>query len=111
MSIYVNLMFNHNKHGFCLIHRILGKQIEVSKSTWKDRGGGKGSGFIKSKVKKFICPDKNRLPEVPIIAPMVNNHATSPISRHVAGQENQGTDSRIFYLGISENAAASGGKD
>ena len=41
-----------NKHGFCKTHKILGKQIEVSKSSWKDRGKGKGFDFIKSNVKK-----------------------------------------------------------
>ena len=42
-----------NKQGFCLTHRILGKQIEVTKSTWKDCGGGKGYGL-------WICEIKSQ---------------------------------------------------
>ena len=71
-----------NKHGFCKTHKILGKQIEVSKSSWKDRGKGKGFGFVKTKVKKFICSKRN----VPVVSQIShsNNHATSSITSRLA---------------------------
>ena len=99
----------HNKHGFCRTHRTLSKQIEVTKSTWKDRGGGKGFGFVKSKVKKFICPDKNKSPVTPLNIPMFDNYSASNISRHVGqGRENNENihTSRKFHSGISDNIAA-----
>ena len=66
-----------NKHGFCKAHRILGKQIEIPKSVWKDRSGGRGFGFVKTKVKKYICPLKNSALVAPNIYPS-NIHSTSP---------------------------------
>ena len=67
---------NFNKHGFCTTHRTLGKQIDVSKSIWKERSGGRGFGFVRTKVKKFICPLRNSAPVAPQNYPK-NNHATS----------------------------------
>ena len=99
----------HNKHGFCRTHRTLSKQIEVTKSTWKDRGGGKGFGFVKSMVKKFICPDKNKSPVTPLNIPMFDNYSASNISRHVGqGRENNENihTSRKLHSGISDNIAA-----
>ena len=76
-------IFDHHNQSFCITHRILRKQIEVAKSTWKDHGGGEGYGFVTSKVKKFICPDKNKLPAIPVNVAILDNHTTSHISRHV----------------------------
>ena len=56
---------------------LLGKQIEISKSVWKDRSGGRGYGFVKTKVKKYICPLKNSALVAPNIYPS-NIHSTSP---------------------------------
>ena len=65
-----------NKHGFCTVHRILGKQIDVMKSIWKERSGGRGFGFVRTKIKKFICPLRNSAPVAPHNYPG-NNHTTS----------------------------------
>ena len=65
-----------NKHGFCTVHRILGKQIDVMKSIWKERSGGRGFGFVRTKIKKFICPLRNSGPVAPHNYPG-NNHTTS----------------------------------
>ena len=84
------LACEHKKHGFCRTLRTLSKQIEVTKSTWKDHGGGKGFGFVKSKVKKFICPDRNKSPVTPFNFPSLENQSTSHVSRHVGhGWEKQ----------------------
>ena len=88
---------------------MLGKQIEVAKSTWKDRDGGKGTGFVKSKVKKYICPDKNKLPVKPPDIPTLDNLATSGINRNVGQGVGKGGDtSRSFHSRISESNSDAG---
>ena len=77
----------YNKHGFCKVHKILAKKIEVTQSNWKERGGGKGYGYVRTKVKKFICPLRNTVPVVQNNYPCGDNHTTSSISNliHDAG--------------------------
>ena len=70
----------------------------------------KGYGFVKSKVKNFICPDKNKMSAMPVNVPLLDNHTTSHISRHLGqGWDNLDRISRNFYSWISESNAA--GKD
>ena len=41
------------KRGVCMMHVVKGeKYVEVSK-TWKDRGGGRGYGFVTQRRVKF----------------------------------------------------------
>ena len=43
------------KRGKCLLHNVDGvKYTEVAKK-WKDRGGGKGYGFITTRTVKYRC--------------------------------------------------------
>ena len=44
--------------GFCRQHKLIGEVRYVSKDTWVDRGGGKGYGKKKVKVKKYICTSR-----------------------------------------------------
>ena len=68
-----------NKHGFCKTHRLLGFSREVTQSKWEDRGGGRGYGNVKRKVKKFICPARSKVPAGPSISTWINaaNHKSA----------------------------------
>ena len=90
----------HNKHGFCKTHKVIGRQIEVTSSSWKDRGKGRGFGFVKSKVKKYICPSRN-LPVVPTISTS-NIHATSNMTSRLAmrgGENSKSSRTNILRSG------------
>ena len=45
----------YDKNGFCSFHQMTGIRFEVTEQKWKDRGGGKGFGFVRKKVKKYRC--------------------------------------------------------
>ena len=43
------------RRGVCLLHNTRGeKYVQVSKN-WKDRGGGKGYGFVTTRKVKYKC--------------------------------------------------------
>ena len=48
-----------NSDGFCTTHLELGTAVKISKQVWRDRKGGKGFGWLKTKAQKFICRRKN----------------------------------------------------
>ena len=60
------------------------RPFKGASSSWKDRGKGKGFGFVRSKIKKYICPSRN------IIIVPGYNHSTSTSSSRLAlpGQDN-----------------------
>ena len=62
-----------NKHGFCKTHRLLGFTREITVYKWEDRGGGRGFGNVRRKVKKFICPAKSKAPTGPLISTWINS--------------------------------------
>ena len=57
-----------NKLGMCMLHNVLGIPREVTKTEFKNRGGKKGWGPVKTKVKKYICLSKKKVPVAPNIA-------------------------------------------
>ena len=44
-----------SRKGYCKEHDYQAKKVAVSSKSWKDRGGGKGYGWVTKKVNKFIC--------------------------------------------------------
>ena len=44
-----------NRKGYCEEHRCQGKRVTVSSKKWKDRGGGRGYGYVTQRVTRFIC--------------------------------------------------------
>ena len=44
-----------DRKGYCKEHNYQAKKVTVSSKKWKDRGGGKGYGYVSQKVTKFIC--------------------------------------------------------
>ena len=53
----------YDKNGFCSFHQMTGIKFEVTEQKWRDRGGGKGFGFVRRKVKKYRCRRLNTGPE------------------------------------------------
>ena len=57
--------------GYCLTHECNSKKINVSAKVWKDKGGGKGFGYVTTKKIKYICEigsiSTNRFSEIPEI--------------------------------------------
>ena len=58
-----------SKKGFCQTHSCLTKSVTVTSKKWRDRGGGKGFGFVQTKVKKFVCKAENPSTRSPDIDP------------------------------------------
>ena len=46
------------KKGYCLSHGVTAKKISVSGQKWKDRGNGRGFGYVTSKTTKYLCNGK-----------------------------------------------------
>ena len=44
-----------NRKGYCKEHNYQAKKVAISSKSWKDRGRGKGYGWVMQKVNKFIC--------------------------------------------------------
>ena len=44
-----------SRKGYCKEHDYQAKKVAISSKSWKDRGGGKGYGWVTKKVNKFIC--------------------------------------------------------
>ena len=54
------------KKGYCSFHERQIEKISVTSKKWKDRGGGRGFGYVTRKTTKFICklrsePNKSNL--------------------------------------------------
>ena len=48
----------------CKNHGTTSKKISVQSQKWKDRGGGKGFGFVTKHVTRYICTARKSLPIV-----------------------------------------------
>ena len=46
---------NFNRKGYCVTHQVTGKKTTVTSKVWKDRGGGRGYGYVARKVTKYLC--------------------------------------------------------
>ena len=58
------------KNGMCQQHRIMSTKINVTRKVWKDRGAGRGYGYVSKKVSKRICRARNTRPVVSQISTM-----------------------------------------
>ena len=52
------------KDGLCKTHNCMTKKVTVTAKKWKDRGKGRGYGYVNSKVTKNICMMRNEAPTV-----------------------------------------------
>ena len=43
------------RRGFCQTHNCHTESISVTSKKWRDRGGGRGFGYVSVKVKKYVC--------------------------------------------------------
>ena len=46
---------NINRKGHCNTHGVKAEKTRVSTTKWKDRGGGRGFGYVTTKSTKFYC--------------------------------------------------------
>ena len=51
------------RKGYCNTHGDQAEQRVISSQVWKDRGGGRGYGYVTRKVKKYVC--KKRVITIP----------------------------------------------
>ena len=56
----VNSLCMYDTNNFCSYHGRLGQKRTLTKTLWKDRGGGKGYGWVKRRVTEFTCPDRKQ---------------------------------------------------
>ena len=47
-----------NEVGMCGVHNCKMRQIKIPTKKWRDRGKGRGFGYVKVMVTKFICSEK-----------------------------------------------------
>ena len=47
-----------DRKGYCKEHNYHAKKVTVSSKKWKDRGGGRGYGYVHSTTKKFQCDSR-----------------------------------------------------
>ena len=66
-----------SKKGFCQTHSCLTNSVTVTSKKWRDRGGGRGFGFVQTKVKKFVCKAKNLSTRSPDIIPGSDNMSST----------------------------------
>ena len=50
------------KEGVCINHGTTSTKIVVPSKKWKDRGVGKGFGYVTTRVTKYICTARKSLP-------------------------------------------------
>ena len=43
------------KKGVCQEHLVPGKKLVIPSKVWKDRGGGRGFGYVSKKSTRYIC--------------------------------------------------------
>ena len=87
----MNKVCNILKNGMCEQHGIMSTRILVTSKVWKDRGGGRGYGYVTKKVKKPVCRAKN-------IPPVVSNISTE--DRSVSHVGDSGTKVKVTLDGI-----------
>ena len=58
-----------DRGGYCTVHECVGKFVPVSTKKWKDRGKGRGYGYVSGKTKKFICGKKKLCSDKPTEIP------------------------------------------
>ena len=46
------------QNGKCIIHDCEMRQISVTTKKWRDRGKGRGYGYVSVKIPQFICSDR-----------------------------------------------------
>ena len=49
-----------NRKGFCLTHSDQAERQKISSQVWKDRGGGRGYGYV---TRKYLC--RHRVKTIP----------------------------------------------
>ena len=66
VDVSVNLVMVRNilKNGMCEQHQEMSTRFQVTSQVWKDRGGGRGHGYVSKKVAKRVCRAKKALPIV-----------------------------------------------
>ena len=47
-----------SRTGKCIIHDCVMRQISVTTKKWRDRGKGRGFGYVSVKTPQFICSDR-----------------------------------------------------
>ena len=52
---------NFKRGGHCTVHNCNAKKINVTAKIWKDRGGGRGFGYVTTNRVKYICQAGNIL--------------------------------------------------
>ena len=62
MNINVSTKCEFTKKGVCINHGTTSTKIVVPSKKWKDRGGGKGYGYVTTRVTKNICTARKSLP-------------------------------------------------
>ena len=43
------------RKGMCQEHQVPGEKITIPSKVWKDRGGGRGFGYVTKKSTRYIC--------------------------------------------------------
>ena len=74
----------------CVTHCQKLTKIKVTKKTWKDRGKGKGFGYVSSKVTRLICNPSTRRPKLPRLQ-TVQEESRGQVDSNIMGL-NSGTD-------------------
>ena len=87
----MNKVCNILKNGMCEQHGIMSTRIQITSKVWKDRGGGRGYGYVSKKVKKPVCRAKH-------IPPTVSNISTE--ERSVSHVGNSGIKGKVTLDGI-----------
>ena len=59
-----NVKCNILKDGLCNTHNCMTSKVTVTAKKWKDRGKGRGYGYVNSKVTKAICMGRKLAPTV-----------------------------------------------
>ena len=57
------------KQGQCETHGCDGEFVKISSKKWRDRGKGRGYGYVQTKVRKFICRYKKSNPSTSTVNP------------------------------------------
>ena len=78
------------KKGYCSFHEKQAEKISVTTKKWKDRGGGKGFGWVTIRTKKYQCRVKKTGPTNSTFAEGLSSQMLRSISSDVVGD--YGTD-------------------
>ena len=72
-----------NKKGYCSFHNKQAEKISITSKKWRDRGGGRGFGYVTRKTTKFIC----KLRSEPNMSNLISEE-----SRNLANPEQTSSD-------------------